>query len=354
MKAQAVIADPAIGQLTIANILNQNIQTPTPALPIQVVYVLKLPIRNLSTVNPIPTGSAKIRIGFGSKLILNPTFNLATANTSSYFNWTLADVDGQYELTGDGYGLNALPPNYNDTATFLIKGIILGGSTLTANFLVTNHNTATILSDNDGSNNNSSQTYFITTALPVTFTGLYLKKDNCGIAVNFTSENEINLNHYEVEYGPDAINFEKAGNVATNILKNYKFKLNVPANLTTGNVFVRIKSVDNDGRVQYSEIKMLKNICDDRAGVFLYPNPVAGKENFITVANKAGLFVNGKYNVSLIDFNGKLINNRQQTLLNVADFKYNVANLAAGNYFLKLETDVANTKPVILKFQKLN
>jgi len=352
--AQPVIADPALGQVIIANISNENVPDNPPVLPIQVVYILKLPIQNLSLVNTIPTGSAKVKIGLGSRIILNPSFNLATANTSAYFNWTLFDNDGQFELTGDGFGLLPLPPGYNDTATFLIKGFLLGSSTISANFLVTNHNTSVPLSDNNGSNNLTSQFYLITQPLPVTFTGLYLKKENCGIAVNFTSENEINLHHYEVEYSSNGVNFQKAGKVATNSLRNYKYKLNVPASLSTGSVYVRIKSVDNDGKFQYSEIKMLKNLCDEKANIFLYPNPVSGSESFVTIANKAGRFANGKYTISLLDFSGKLLNNMQQSLLNVSNFKYNIANLAAGNYLLKLTAEFSNSAPVVLTFQKLN
>lgn len=354
VNAQAVIADPALGQITIANISNQNLPNIPPSFPIQTVYILKVPIKNLSTVNAIPTGSVKVRIGFGSKLILDPSFNLITANTNSYFNWTLADVDGQFELTGDGFGLTPLPPSYSDTATFLIKGIILGGSTLTANFLVTNHNTPVILSDDNGSNNNSSQFYLITAPLPVTFTGLFLKKENCGIAVYFSSENEINLNHYEVEYSDDALYFKKAGSIGTNNNRKYFYQLSVPAAFTLGNVFVRIKSIDNDGRFQYSEIKMLKDLCDGQAGIFLYPNPIAGNERFVTIENKTGYFVNGTYIISLLDFSGRLINNTERNLLNVSSFKYDITTLSAGNYLLKIESKSAHVPPIALPFQKLN
>ena len=203
-------------------------------------------------------------------------------------------------------------------------------------------------------NNLTSQFYLITQPLPVTFTGLNLKKENCGIAVNFTSENEINLNHYEVEYSSNGINFQKAGNIPTNSIRNYQFKLNVPASFASGSVYVRIKSVDNDGKFQYSEIKMLKNLCDEKSTIFLYPNPVSGKQSFVTIANKAGRFVNGRYTLALFDFSGKLLNNNQQILLNVSDFKYNIDNLPVGNYVLKITPEFVDNTPTVLTFQKLN
>lgn len=353
--AQSVIADPALGQVVISNMSNQNLTDIPTSLPLGVIHILKLPIRNLSAVNAIPTGSAKVKIGLGSKLILNPSFNLATANTSTYFNWTLIDNDGQYELIGDGFGRIPLPPNYNDTATFLIKGVTLGISTITANFLITNHNTTVALSDNNGTNNNTSGSYIITQQpLPVTFTGLYLTKENCGFKVNFTSENEINLNHYEVEYGNDGVKFQEAGDVATNNTRNYTFKLHVPTNFTVGNVYVRIKSIDNDGKFQYSEIRMLKNLCDTKANIFLYPNPVTSKQDFLTIANKAGAFIQGKYLISLFDNSGKLLNTTQQNLQSVSEFKYKLIDLAAGNYFLRIETTLGDLVPVVLAFKKHN
>lgn len=354
--AQAVIADPALGQVTIANIVNQNIIDNPPSLALGVVFILKVPIKNLSATNSIPPGSVKVKIDFGSKLILDPTFILATASTSNYFNWAYSfDTEGgQFQLTGDGFGLLPIPPGYSDTASFLVRGSLIGFSTTRANFLVTNHNTTIILSDNN-LNNVSFQDYVITSApLPVTFTGLFLKKDDCDIDVTFTSENEINLKHYEVEYSSDGVNFQRAGKVETNSLRKYNFKLKLPQTFTKGKVFVRIKSVDNDTRSQYSEIKMLKDVCEAEANIYMFPNPLTASQSSVTLVNKKGRFTNGNYNISLFDVAGKIISSKQQILFNASEIKFNTGNISSGNYFIKVHCLDGVSETYILKLQKQN
>lgn len=350
-KAQAVFADPSFGQVFITAEDNTILNVP-PAIPRETTYLLKLPIYNLNTGNAIPSGATKIKIGLGSKMMLDPAFNLFTTNTSAYFSWTAESSGGQIQLTGNQVA--PLPQNYSDTGIFLVKGFILGGSTITTNFLVTNHNSAPFtLSDENGANNVSSLAYFIVESVPVTFTGLQVKEDNCAVAVNFSVENEYNLRKYIIEYSVNGINFFPAGELLPHGNGHYYFRFNMPQGVTGGIIYIRVKSEDIDGRLQYTEIKPLRDLCKGLSATTLYPNPVSGNRNLVTISKNAGVFT-GNHTITLFDYTGRKINSSRMQLVSTMAFEYQLPHtLAAGNYTLRLETGIAGEEPVTLKFQKM-
>ncbi len=345
--SQVVVADPAHNQLGITNA--SNIVIDENALPIGTVVDLKVPVLNLNTASGVPSGSCKIKIGLGSKMELDPSFDLGSTNTSSFFDWTVALQGGQYQLTGD---LKAnLPPNYSVIAAFRVRGSVLGTSTITANFLITNHNTATILSDENPNNNTSFLPYTVVAPVPVTFTGIAVKKIGCGIAVNFSAEAEVNVSHYEIEASKDGIFYQKMGQLPADNRINYKYTFPLTANIQTSTLQIRVKSVDRDGKLQYTAVKSVKGTCTDKLSIGLYPNPVPRDYTNITIQAEEGLF-NGTVSLTLLDITGKLLNTKRINLSNAQQFTYATGTLAAGQYLLKIQAG-ENEAPVVLRFQKL-
>jgi Secretion system C-terminal sorting domain len=333
--SQSITADPALEPMKITTLSNNTISIIQ--LPLNGVIKLKVPILNKNTGNILPAGSCKVKIGLGSKLIVNPSFNLTTVNTSNYFTWTAISSGGQVQIIGDL--INALPANFNDTAYFDVKGTILGNSTITTNFLVTNHNTNTTLSDENGANNIASIAYTIInagTAVPVTFTSIFAENKNCSLNVFFDIENEINVNSYELEVSNDFTNFEKIADLKANNLRKYTFqnhsiaeKYQVPI------LLVRVKSIDIDGKFQYTEIKKISGICDSKIELTLYPNPIPKNSNSFYIQSNSAAF-NGRYIVSITDMTGKLVETKELNLNNLINFKYDMSTLAAGQYLIKL------------------
>ena len=169
----SVTADPELGKIT----LTDQSGFPVDANFIQPDQVinLKIPVLSDNHGKDIPAGSCKIKIGFGSKLILDPLYNINNTALSSYFNWTAATNGGQIQITGDL--VSALPATVTSVnISFKVKAGAEGKSTITANFLITNHNTNIVLSDEDGSNNAASLAYMITGKVaPATVPGGKLK-----------------------------------------------------------------------------------------------------------------------------------------------------------------------------------
>ncbi len=341
-----VTADPALSPIKITSTL--NVITNELQLPQNGIVKLKIPIYNLNLGNQLPSGTCKIKIGLGSKMVLSPTFNLNTVNTSNYFQWTALSSGGQVQITGEL--IAQLPANYSDTASFDVFGNILGGSTITTNFLVTNHNSPITLSDENGNNNTSSLFYFVVPAVvPVTFTNIRATKKDCSIKVDFNIENEINVARYEVEISANLNNFEKIGSLPATNASGYNYIFNVPEKYQVPTCLVRIKSIDYDGKFQYSEIRKLSSICDVKSTVSLYPNPVPKNISTVTIEKNNGLF-NGKYIISLFDYTGKQILQKEITLINTAKLYYDVEGMASGQYLIKLfkkETEASEVLKVL-------
>ena len=343
-----VIADPAHQQVDFITVTN-NLQNPS-MLPLGATIQLRVPILNLNLVNGLPAGTCKIKIGLGSKLILDPAFDLSTTNTSAYFNWTATTEGGQVQITGDL--IAPVPPNYSAVCAFGVQGSVLGSSTITANFLVTNHNTTVNLSDENPTNNNSSLAYSTIPVIPVTFINIAVKKEDCNIRVSFSSENEINLDRYEIEVSKNGISYTKMGQLPAMHSINYNYSFLINDNIATPSLKIRVKSVDKDGKFQYTETRIVKGICENDPKINLFPNPVSKNEAFVTVNSEIGYF-NGRFIISLMDIAGKLINQKETNFSNERQFNFPVDKIAAGQYLLKMQSFDGSSPAVTLKFQKL-
>ena len=107
--------------------------------------------------------------------------------------------------------------------------------------------------------------------LPVTISSINVQKKNNGVQVDWTTENEINVQNYEVESSADGIYFSKGGSVNANAgaINHYSWFDALPVN---GKNYYRIKAIDADGKFKYSKI-LLINIAGSNQ-VAIYPNPV--------------------------------------------------------------------------------
>ena len=330
-----LIADPALEQVFFSDLSGTPIDD---TMPLGYIARLNVPVRNLNVQNGIPAGSCKLKIGLGSKMNLAPGFNLSQANTGNYFNWFIENTGGQWQLTGDL--IATIPPGYSDTARFNVQGIVLGYSTITANFLVTNHNTTVIASDENPGNNSSFRLYKIIPAdpIPVRFTGLHATENNCTIAVDFTVENETNLSHYEAEYSVNNDRFTSAGIVRAENRLRYSLQFPVPTTITTTELYLRIKSVDHDGSSRYSITRHLNLRCnrhETRWSVF--PNPVQ-RESLLKITC-SGQILQGPFRLELFDARGSRLASTIQSARNASQLQYPIAGLPSGNYLLKLSND---------------
>jgi Secretion system C-terminal sorting domain len=320
-----VTADPATGQMDI-NSLSGNAENANFLNP-GIVYRLKVPVYNLNQLNAIPAAACQIKTRLGSRLKLDPAFNLATAPLSNYFSWTAATVNGEVVITG----------NLAELAAFDVTGAVLGTSEITTNFIILSN-----LVDEDPLNNNSTLQYTITNqTIPVRFTSVSASKKDCNINLVFTTEHEVNVKKYDVEWSTNGVHFTTAGELKATGSNRYSL------NFTTGSqaiVFVRVKSIDLDGKLTYSETKTVKSVCSNGARIRLrtLPNPVNSEAGTVQVVAADDELLNGQYNLILADVTGRLVQQQKIHLVNSGSFNYSVSSIKSGSYFLRIQQEKGN------------
>ncbi len=345
-QATPVFADPALGSVDITTTTDQPVDANT--LFLNGIYKLKLDVFNFSFTSAIPVNTAYVELALGSKFVIDPAFNLSSAPLNNYFTFsyiTGSQAKIRCEIT------NPLPADFNGQLVFNVKANAPGVSNVTGNFFVSNNNPSFTLSDENSGNNNASLQYTITTILPVNISDFTAKNNNCDIAVSWNAGQEINVEGYNIEMSKDGNNFIKYAYANAENKSRYDVSLPIPAALKNAPFFVRLKSLDKDGKFNYSTIVVVNGNCSmSNQQVFCYPNPVV-REREITIATKENLF-KGQYQATIIDATGKQYSNKQLTLDNVRLFKLPInREMAAGNYFIVLHKDGEQTN-IVLSFVK--
>ncbi len=347
---RAVSSDPKLGAISFTDVAGFQLDEAY-VQPNELIKI-KIPVINRNHGEALPAGSCKIKIGLGSKLTLDPTYDLNSTAMSSFFRWTSAVNSGQVQITGEL--VEALPANVNDViVAFKVKGTIIGKSTITANFLVTNHHTNSIVSDEDGTNNSAFLHYTVTDKpAPVSVTTIGdIVKEGCTMNVSFATDQEINLNRYEIEVSKDGVSFEKVAAVQAVGNLSYSSSFELPAALQVQKLFVRIKAVMVTGRILYSDVKNTNGLC--KKGVIklsLYPNPASGV-SAVTINAAEGSF-DGKYRLKMTDMSGKTVSVKDVSFSGVQNFVFEFGNIAAGKYLIRV-SDAQNAVLGVLQFEKL-
>jgi Secretion system C-terminal sorting domain len=348
--ARAVLTDPELGKIKFTDVAGYQLDEAY-VQPGEIIK-MKIPVLNNNHGQALPAGSCKIKIGLGSKLVLDPAYDLNSAALNSYFRWTAAENSGQVQVTGEL--IAPLPANVNDVdVSFKVKGAGLGHSTITANFLISNHNTVSIVSDEDGTNNASYLAYTVTDKpAPVSVTTINeVVKEGCEVKVSFGSDKEINLSRYELEASKDGVSFEKVATVTAAGNLSYTSSFALPVNLQVQQLSVRIKAVETTGRASFTAIKVVNGLCIALPiKLSLFPNP-ASLVSSVTISATQGVF-EGKYKVKVMDMAGKTVSSRDYTLNGVQQFKLPLGNIAAGKYLVQVST-LENVQLGLLKFEKL-
>jgi hypothetical protein len=117
--------------------------------------------------------------------------------------------------------------------------------------------------------------------------------------------NERGLENYEVEKSADGQHFTKAAKVGAqnNNAASYAW---LDASPVKGQNFYRIKTVNKDGSVSYSQV-LLVNLSGSKGGFVFYPNPAKGRTVSIQLSN----LEKGKYTLTVFNNIGQQVMERQ-------------------------------------------
>lgn len=164
--------------------------------------------------------------------------------------------------------------------------------------------------------------------LPVTLLNFTAEEAGKAHLVKWVTSSEINFNRFEVQRSHNGRDFVSIGTSlpmgSASNGASYSFTVAQPF---TGNNFYRLKMVDDDGTIAYSNIVLLKNSAGLQVSV--YPNPTA---ELLYV--KIPVYVNSQPIVAnVLDASGKIV--AQPILVPGSNNAIQVSKLPAGVYTLR-------------------
>lgn len=184
--------------------------------------------------------------------------------------------------------------------------------------------------------------------LPVSITNIKAFQKDSEIQVEWQALNELNVDRYEIEKSADAVNFNQIATVVArnngNAANNY---ISADIKPAQGKNFYRIKAIDKDGKVTYTQILSV-DISNGRRFISVIPNPVRNKVINLQINN---LNV-GKYNIILYSIEGKAVH---RTLIEHGGGSSTQqialpANVPGGTYILKVINERENyTERIIVQ-----
>ena len=157
---------------------------------------------------------------------------------------------------------------------------------------------------------------------------------NKQVPIELKVSNEADVHHYEIEHSADGARFSTLSSVSASATaddeKTYSSTDALPA---SGSNFYRVKEVDKNGNAIYSNVVMVN--INNTTGLTIAPNPVT---SVVTVYSKTTM-----KQIQLVSPNGRVL---QTVSPNATVHQLQVANLAAGQYFLRIQTEngVVNQK----------
>lgn len=168
------------------------------------------------------------------------------------------------------------------------------------------------------------------TILPIGISSFSGKKAGKDIFLQWSTAEEINSDHFEVQHSTDNSGFAKLTSIAVqgNTSASYSFVHNNPPAVVN---YYRVKLVNKNGSVIYSKVIAIKA---DGMGVMLqtiYPNPFRDKLEMAITSDKASMI-----NIRLYDMNGKLALTREKKItqgLNIITLT-GLNALQPGNYII--------------------
>lgn len=313
--SDAVLADPSASTIYLSPISSTIAQTATMCFDLENASV--------SSLGRIPANSVYVTLSFPAQ------FGIATVPTIPGFDvvYTELGPSGTMHLINN---VQILPGDVL-TGCFPIRAYALGPGTATYNVDRTLPITvANTLVGND----NASVSPTVATLLPLRLLSFAAVENNCINTLNWSTADEVNTHHFDIEYSTDAVRFNSIANLpaqGNGSGKTYSYKLNG----TGVNGYYRLKMVDIDGKFTYSSVLSVRTACGEKAFFNVYPNPVMGSSGQLYVNYKVKS--SGMATISFTDATGKQLLQRSAKASGQPEtVQLNIGHLPAGIYFVQL------------------
>lgn len=185
-------------------------------------------------------------------------------------------------------------------------------------------------------------------SLPLDLTGFSTKGSNCNATLGWSTANESNTSHFEIEQGFDGINYryvksEPAQGDGPG--KSYSASVDQPVS----KAWYRLKMVDRDGRFKYSPVRLLETSCTAAETMKIYPHPAtAATPVFVELVSGLAKSVQ----IQIMNSSGTIVRTiPAQLVVGTNRIELNKQGLLAGTYIVRMiskETGTVQTTRFIL------
>ena len=170
--------------------------------------------------------------------------------------------------------------------------------------------------------------------LPLNIVAFSVNHQSPIATLNWKVENELSTNYYEPEFSTNGTQFQKIATILANNAgsSNYLYNHNL-ANISSNNLYYRIKQVDKNGKLFYTNIVSIKSTVENE--IIVHNNPFISSIGLtVKTKQKEKLFL------SLLDMSGKIIV-QQTNEINIGSNSITInslSNLSKGFYLLNIQS----------------
>ncbi len=190
---------------------------------------------------------------------------------------------------------------------------------------------------------------FSLSTLPVKLVSFTAALNNNKADLKWTTASEINVSHFVIERSTDGVNFNDAavvfanGNTTDNTNYSFSDDLN---NIQSGIVYYRLRSVDIDGKSQYSETRIIRisKQAVNAITIVAFPNPVINEVR-ICIPNE---WQNKKVTYEVLNANGQ-VSKKTETGSSSQTETMNMSALAPGFYIVRVSYEGQTAQQKIIK-----
>jgi hypothetical protein len=268
---------------------------------------------------------------------------LLLVDPNEYWNINRVDASGsaQVHLNWDNskvafpsYVLNAIRAGYYTGGLWTDRGGSATGNITTTGDITSNTVSAF------GDFTFASMEFMI----PLQFLGITAQRKVGYNLVEWRTADAWNTDHFEIERSEDGLHFEKIGTTVSynspSIL-SYSFK---DAQLVTGTLWYRVRSVDIDGKFKLSGVVSVKNIAQGNPHMYVLNNPAHG-----SIQLYAPDAYKGECDYYLNSASGQLIQKGTITVTGAGSISIKLdAGISHGVYFLHVKNDKQQFRERIL------
>lgn len=150
--------------------------------------------------------------------------------------------------------------------------------------------------------------------------------------LNWSSDNEFNLDRYEIERSTDGVHFTSVASVTGNGGSNAQYYTYTDANTANGINYYRLKVVDVNGKFVYSKVVLVRLNTAGDLYLNVYPNPAQLEVKIVFAAEKSE-----QYKIEVFNAAGCRVDARFMNAVNgINNVLLNIQTLPAGVYSIRL------------------